>query len=140
MKKSTSILIILALVLALIISFLLFFLKINSAKSVSSIDGLTISIKEGTLTNTQATLIITNNTNKEYTFGEAYTLEKKVLGRWEKIPDENDWFNLIAYTVLPNSKIEMECNWGYNYGELKRGTYRIVKIIDDKRIAVEFSL
>lgn len=43
---------------------------------ISSND-VSISIKEGTLTNTGATLILTNNSDKEFQYGDPYEIEIK---------------------------------------------------------------
>ena len=44
-----------------------------------------MSIKEGTLTNTGATLVLTNRTNLKYTYGESYDIEYMEDGGWIKV-------------------------------------------------------
>ena len=46
---------------------------------------VTLSIKEGTLTKTGATLILTNNSDKNFSYGEPYEIEVKKDDVWHKI-------------------------------------------------------
>ncbi len=131
-------------IIAIVAVFVLIIYAVNkdTAPAVSNIDGIFISIKEGTLTKTSATIIITNNSDQIYTFGEEYVLEKKVLGKWKtmKLLSKDVWWDLVNYQVGVQDELEKEVNWESLYGELKNGTYRLVKEIDKKRIAVEFTI
>lgn len=131
-------------IIAIVAVFVLIIYAVNkdTAPAVSNIDGIFIFIKEGTLTKTSATIIITNNSDQIYTFGEEYVLEKKVLGKWKtmKLLSKDVWWDLVNYQVGVQDELEKEVNWESLYGELKNGTYRLVKEIDEKRIAVEFTI
>lgn len=113
-----------------------------SAPKVTTIDNVSMTIKNRTLSNKQATIVITNKSKKKCSFGEEYVIEKKICGKWFKIKEKNSdiWWELVGYEVLPNESEEFKINWTTIYGKLKKGKYRLVKIINDKRIAVEFNI
>ena len=90
---------------------------------------VTLSIKEGTLTNEGATLILTNNSDKNFQYGTPYEIEIKKDGEWHKINVELN-FTLPAFHLLPKESKEIELNWENEYGKLSKGTYRIIKGIN----------
>lgn len=107
-----------------------------------------MTIKEGTLTNKGATLILTNNSDKNLQYGNPYEIEIKKDGKWHKINVEL-YFNLPAFQLLPKESKEIELNWEDGYGKLTKGEYRIIKDIDYEYeegryesfyIAVEFTI
>lgn len=104
----------------------------NVIKDVSMI------IKDGTLTKTGATVIITDNTDKKYRYGEDIKIDKKNNGKWEELPCKTCFFNTVAYYVDENGKLEFDCNWESMYGKLGSGTYRLVKKLDKGIIYTEF--
>lgn len=86
------------------------------------------TFKKGTLTNTCATIIITDNISS-HTYGEWFRIDEKVNGKWQEVSrliDNDNWL-LIGYVADKNNKIELDEDWSYIYGELKPGKYRIVK-------------
>ena len=109
-------------------------------KRINQVDGVSIKIKEGTLTNTGATIIITDTTDKNYSYGEPYRIDKKENGKWEKVPKVIDdaFFNEPAYQPDENNEIVREINWEWIYGKLKPGTYRFVTDASDEEISVNF--
>ena len=88
-----------------------------------------MTIKEGTLTNKSATLILTNNSDKNFQYGNPYEIEIKKDGEWHKINVELS-FTLPAFHLLPKESKEIELNWENEYGKLSKGTYRIIKGIN----------
>lgn len=88
-----------------------------------------ISIKEGTLTKTGATIIITDNNPNKIIYGTSFYIEKYENNDWHEVmPINNNYgFNDMAYYVDENGKLELEQNWEYIYGKLNKGIYRIVK-------------
>ena len=88
-----------------------------------------ISIKEGTLTKTGATIIITDNNPNKIIYGTRFYIEKYENSDWHEVmPINNNYgFNDMAYYVDENGKLELEQNWEYIYGKLNKGIYRIVK-------------
>ena len=106
----------------------------------NGIEGISISIKEGTLTNTSATIIIKDTTNKNYSYDDEFYIEKKTDNKWKKLKCNNCWFNLPVYRVNENKILELSCNWELMYGELEKGKYKLVKKVDSKEISIEFTI
>ena len=107
-----------------------------------------MTIKEGTLTNKSATLILTNNSDKNFQYGNPYEIEIKKDGEWHKINVELN-FTMPAFQLSARENKEIEINWENGYGKLEKGTYRIIKEIDYEyeegkyksfNIAVEFTI
>lgn len=90
---------------------------------------VTLSIKDGTLTKTGATLILKNNSNVDVEYGNPYEIEIKQDGFWYKI-NVQLYFNSPAYGLKPNESEQIELNWKNSYGKLPSGEYRIIKSID----------
>lgn len=107
-----------------------------------------MTIKEGTLTNKSATLVLTNNSAKNFQYGTPYEIEIKKDGEWHKINVELD-FDLPAFQLSSKESKEIELDWENGYGKLAKGTYRIIKGINYEyeegkyetfNVAVEFTI
>lgn len=107
-----------------------------------------LSIKDGTLKNTGATLVLTNNSDKDFQYGNPYKIEIKKGGEWHKINVQLD-FTLPAFGLKAKETKEIELDWKHGYGKLASGTYRIIKSIDYEKeeghfetfnVAVEFTI
>ena len=85
-----------------------------------------MTIKEGTLTNKSATLVLTNNNDKNFQYGNPYEIEIKKDGEWHKINVELN-FDMPAFQLLSKESKEIELDWENEYGKLAKGTYRIIK-------------
>lgn len=95
---------------------------------INDLDGVTMTIKDDTLTNTGATVIIKDTSDRENIYGEAYLIEKYDNNKWIKLTPINDMiFNYIGYHVNKDNILEFKTNWEYHYGKLKTGKYRIIK-------------
>lgn len=112
----------------------------SNKQRMNQVPGVSIKIKEGTLTNTGATIIITDTTDKNYSYGEPYRIDKKENGKWKEAPKviEDAFFNMPAYYPDENNEIVREINWEWIYGKLKPGTYRFVTDASDEKISVSF--
>lgn len=119
----------------------------ESGINISKTD-VTMSIKKGTLTNKGATIVLTNESDKDYEYGSPYEIEVKKNGKWHKINAELD-FDLPAFILKAGEKVELELDWENGYGSLPKGTYRIIKDMDYEyenekynsfNIAVEFNI
>ena len=86
-------------------------------------------IKDNTLTNNGATIIVKNNTDKQYSYDEWYQIDKKEDGKWKalEIVNENHITNLLAHILEKNSQNEEKINWSMLYGKLENGEYRLRK-------------
>ena len=107
-----------------------------------------MTIKEGTLTNKSATLVLTNNSDNNFQYGNPYKIEIKKDGEWHKINVEL-YFNLSLFQLSANESNEIDLDWENGYGKLAKGTYRIIKEIDYEykeekyetfNVAVEFTI
>lgn len=107
-----------------------------------------MTIKEGTLTNKSATLVLTNNSDNNFQYGNSYEIEIKKDGEWHKINAEL-YFNLLLFQLSAKESKEIELDWENGYGKLAKGTYRIIKEIDYEykegkyetfNVAVEFTI
>ena len=112
----------------------------SNKQRMNQVAGVSIKIKEGTLTNTGATFIITDTTDKNYSYGEPYRIDKKENGKWREAPRviEDAFFNEPAYLPDENNQIIRKVNWEWIYGKLKPGTYRFVTAASDEKISVSF--
>ncbi len=120
----------------------------NKSDIKISQNDVTMTIKDGTLTNSGATLILTNNSDKNFQYGNPYEIEIKKDGEWHKINVELN-FTMPAFQLSARENKEIEINWENGYGKLEKGTYRIIKGIDYEyeegkyksfNIAVEFTI
>ena len=95
-----------------------------------------MEIVDGTLTNTGAKIIITDNNEETYGYGAWYRIDKKVNGIWQEastvVPNSEITFIAIAYEVGEDRTLELEANWESYYGKLEKGEYRIVKKVLNK--------
>ncbi len=101
----------------------------NKSDIKISQNDVTMTIKEETLTNKGVTLVLTNNGDKNFQYGNPYEIEIKKDGEWHKINVELN-FTLPAFGLKSKESKEIELNWEHGYGKLAEGTYRIVKGID----------
>ncbi len=91
--------------------------------------GVSLTIKENTLTETGATLILKNDSDVDVEYGNPYEMEIKKDGEWHKINVELN-FTLPAFILKSKETKELELNWENGYGKLASGDYRIIKSID----------
>lgn len=93
---------------------------------------LTVSVKN--ITEKSAVIVFNqyeeDNTNiVELSFGEDFAVQRKnVDGSYETVPViiDGEWgVNDIAYIIEKNTTTEYEYDWGWLYGELQPGDYRI---------------
>ena len=139
MKRKLGVLLVIGIIIVLI-GFIVFIItyeknetkykEINSiGESTSQVDVVSVTIKSGTLTKTSATIIITDENEETYSYGQAFKIEKKENGSWSEVEHITDDFAfiLLAYNVGDDGTLEMVQDWEGLYGELESGTYRLVK-------------
>ena len=124
-------------------------LDIGNKSNVKALkNDVIMTIKDGTLTNKSVTLVLTNNSDKNFQYGNPYGIEIKKDGEWHKINVKLD-FTVPAFQLSARENKEIEINWENGYGKLEKGTYRIIKGIDYEyeegkyksfNIAVEFTI
>lgn len=107
----------------------------NQAEEDANINpnlGVTMTVKEDSLSNTKLTVIVNNNSSHDLMFGSYYRIEKAIDGNWQPLPykeQEHDiGWNDIGYEVLAGESFEFEpTDWEWLYGALESGEYRFVK-------------
>ena len=85
----------------------------SNKQRMNQVAGVSIKIKEGTLTNTGGTFIITDTTDKNYSYGEPFRIDKKENGKWKEAPKviEDAFFNMPAYYPDENNEIVREIDF-----------------------------
>lgn len=120
----------------------------NCTYNVNKVDGVTIKIKDNSLTQYGVSVIITDINSDKNGYGYYYKLEKKVGKSYEEIiplSKEYKWLTK-EYKVGENNTLEFKINWSSLYGSLSSGTYRLLKevnndnLIEKNYIAVEFTI
>ena len=120
----------------------------ESLTEITSNNDVVLTIKNKTLTSTGATLLLKNNSNKIYQYGNPYEMEIKLNDKWYKINVDLS-FTLPAFNLKPGETKEIDLNWENGYGGLSSGTYRIIKNVDYRNnngesksynVAVEFTI
>ena len=115
---------------------------LNKDNEDYTLEGVTMKLKDNTLTKSGATIIITDNNKVKYTYEEYYKLEKRIDHIWYELKLKGDAvFNEMGYLVDDNNELEMDIDWSKTYGNLTSGKYRIIKRIYDgeyKYFSVEF--
>lgn len=106
---------------------------------------ISLSIKKDTLTKTGVTIIISDISEQENTYGEWFRIDKKTNGFWKELKfiDNNYVFKDIGFKIGENHQLEMNIDWSKIYGELEKSDYRLVKKIYDKQpiyFSVEFTI
>jgi len=101
----------------------------DNESDLNELEHVSMTIREGTLTRTGATIIITDYSDNNYIYGSSFRLDKKENGVWIELENicDNCAFNAMGYGVDKAGKLVMEQHWGRMYGSLENGTYRIVK-------------
>lgn len=122
---------------------------IKNISEFNPVDAVTMDIVEGSLTNTRETIIITDLSGEDNTYGEYYRIDKLVDDTWYELEDIVDgdvgWIS-IAYFVDDDNTLTMDIDWEKRYGSLSSGKYRIVKDFfnenqyDVKHVAAEFTI
>ncbi len=116
-------------------------LELTIYETINNLAGVTMKIKEGTLSTMGVSVILENKSDNEYIYGEFFSLEKKINDRWYQFPvaiDGNYGFNSIGYDLSSEDSREWKVDWSWLYDNLDSGEYRIVKDVDYFRNAGDY--
>lgn len=126
--------------------------KPTAFEAVNNFDGVTMTVKEETVSSSKLTVMFKNNSSSQCIYGEYFSLEKKLNEKWYQVPvviGGDYGFNTIGYNLASGETGELVVDWKWLYGSLDAGEYRIVKdILDFRRtgdydnyyLAAEFSI
>lgn len=104
--------------------------ELTGCKKDQADSKVSLTIKEDTLAPIGVTLILKNESNTDYSYGEPYYIEQEIDENWIKVQSIHDViFNLPAHGLESGKSVEFSINWAYGYGQLESGKYRIVKEI-----------
>lgn len=99
-------------------------------ESEEMLENVTMVIKDGTLTKTGATIVITDLSGDDNTYGKDFRIDKKENNKWKKLDvvvKGNYGFHMVGYEVNEDNILEMKIDWNWLYGKLDTGEYRLVK-------------
>ena len=137
-----GVLVLLIFLLALIICF-----KPREIKNINLAENITMKIKEGSLTNTGATVIITDLSGDESVdlINRKFKIDYKKNDKWYRLESKikNEVSVMTTDNAMENgdNTYTQEINWERYYGKLGKGHYRIVKEVKtDLYIAAEFDI
>ena len=137
-----GVLVLLIVILALIICF-----KPREIKNINLAENITMKIKDGSLTNTGATVIITDLSGDENVdlINRKFKIDYKKDVKWYRLESKikNEVTVMTTDNVMENgdNTYTQEINWERYYGKLDKGHYRIVKEVKTNLyIAAEFDI
>lgn len=137
-----GVLVLLIVILALIICF-----KPREIKNINLAKNITMKIKEGSLTNTGATVIITDLSGDENLdlISKEFKIDYKKNDKWYRLESKikNEVTVMTTDNAMENgdNTYTQEINWERYYGKLDKGHYRIVKEVKTNLyIAAEFDI
>ena len=96
----------------------------------SDLEKVIMKVDSITIKPTSISIIIINNNDNEIGYGEEYKIQKNINGEWEYLDYlPNTVWNDIAYIIKANSQTTKKLNLENTYGELEKGTYRVIKTV-----------
>ena len=96
-------------------------------------ENVTIEVLEGTITKESVEIVITDNNEDKYGWSVEFRVQEKINREWVELKYVSDDLSWIEIAYLPNkdNQIKQKLNIKEYYGELSKGTYRIVKPVYD---------
>jgi len=135
--KFTILIILIAVIGISILNITDFFYKEPERKMV---EGVTLTVEDGTLTRTGGTFVITDTVQPRKFWHVGYHfLEKKRFGKWkevkylEGVKNERKYYESLL-AVGEDNKLVMKVDWSNLYGELENGEYRYVGMVSNNYI------
>ena len=117
--------------------------NIEENGDVENASDISMVIKDGTLTPSGATVVLTNS----YGYDRWFRIDKEENGEWKEAETINDNYSFTAeaYLTNGNSEVEIPIDWTDLYGTLENGKYRIVKRVfnnlnREEYVSVEFTI
>lgn len=99
-------------------------------EEVNVFEGVTLFVKEGSITPAGLTLVFENAMEAEHIYGSFYCVERKDGDQWFALPyviKQNVGWDEMARILPAKGSSEETIDWEWLYGSLNQGEYRIVK-------------
>lgn len=110
-------------------------------ETVNDMAGVTLELKEETLKTTSATFVLTNDTENEIHYRDAYHLEKKDAdGHWKEfVGTATAQWDEEVIAVPAGDTVELPINWKTLCGGIGTGEFRMILEVDGNGVAAEFT-
>ena len=96
----------------------------------SDLENVIMKVDSTTIKPTSISIIIINNNDNEIGYDQEYKIQKNINGEWKYLDYlPNTSWNDIAYIIKANSQTTKKLNLENTYGELEKGTYRVIKTV-----------
>ena len=107
--------------------------------TVNEMEG--VELKEDTLKATSGTFLLTNGTDAEISYRDAYHMEKKDAdGHWKEfVGTANAQWGEETVAVPAGETVELPINWKNLCGSIGTGEFRLIIEVDGNPIAAEFT-
>ena len=145
--KKRVIIVLGVLVLLIVLLTLIICFTPREIKNLTLAENITMKIKEGSLTNTGATVIITDLSGDENLdlISKEFKIDYKKNDKWYRLESKikNEVTVMTTDNAMENgdNTYTQEINWERYYGKLDKGHYRIVKEVKTNLyIAAEFDI
>ena len=103
----------------------------STFETVNNLEGVTLSVKQSSVSSTGLTVVMSNRTDRSMSYGEFFSLDKKVNDNWVEVPVIGGGFDDSTLHINAKHTKEWDINWEWLYGELTKGDYRIIKEVFD---------
>ena len=101
---------------------------LTNEENNSDLENVIMKVDSTTIKPTSISIIIINNNDNEIGYDQEYKIQKNINGEWKYLDYlPNTSWNDIAYIIKANSQTTKKLNLENTYGELEKGTYRIIK-------------
>ncbi|WP_394266381.1 immunoglobulin-like domain-containing protein [Anaerotignum sp.] len=109
-------------------------------ETVNEMEGVTLELKADTLKATSGTFLLTNDTEAEINYRDAYHMEKKDAdGNWKEfVGTANATWGEETVAVPAGETVELPINWKNLCGGIGAGEFRLIIEVDGNPIAAEF--
>lgn len=110
-------------------------------ENVVETEDLWIVVDQDTVTPEGLTYTIINELDRIVEYPPNYSVEKQGIFGWRKLAaNPLQFVDAVMYIVTENSQRSDSIMWKGVYGKLSPGTYRLVREIDGKYLAGEFTV
>lgn len=112
-------------------------------EEVNTVEGVSLTLKEGTLKSSRATFVLSNDSDTDVLFDpvEFHLESKNKDGIWEENVGTraSKWKRDTTETIPAGTSIEREVDWKGLCGTIGGGEHRVILIVNDQPIACTFS-